>query len=222
MDKQFFLLLIVGLMAKGLEINTSNNKFVEKAVGENVKLDCFFTTGPEDEGMLEIEWSMKSMCHPMEKAEVLLYTAENIYNNLYEHLKGRVYFDAQDPQQGDAAIHLSQLTRYRHLLLPVLDQTAGRFQRVRCRKCIAINRDSQEKCILKVNLPYPPSVEIIAGSVAGAVATIGIIAYLTYFTIQGRRRELENSNEIVEDASPPKPRKMMQTKRQLNRSQPPL
>lgn len=111
MDKQFFRLLVIALTAKGLEINTSNNKIVEKAVGENVKLDCFFTTCPEDEGILEIEWSVKSVHQPMEKAEVLFYTAEHIYGNLYEHLKGRVYFDAQDPQQGDAAIRLLQLPR---------------------------------------------------------------------------------------------------------------
>ncbi|KAG8001014.1 Coxsackievirus and adenovirus receptor-like protein [Nibea albiflora] len=283
MDKQFFQLVIVALTAQGLEINTSNNKFVEKAVGENVKLDCFFTTGPEDEGMLEIEWSVKSVRHPMEMAGVLLYTAEHIYNNLYEHLKGRVYFDAQDPEKGDAAIHLSQLTQqdtglyycqvkkapgiqrikavlrvlersskpkcysteedgefgktkvlhcgseegaapiwYRWSRLPpwehlpslaVLDQTAGTLtipyfseSDAGSYKCVAINRVGQEKCILEVNIPYSPSVEIIAGSVAGTVATIGIIAYVTYFTIRRRRRELENSNEIVEDASPPTPR----------------
>lgn len=49
-----------------------------------------------------------------------------------------------------------------------------------------------------------------------ALAAIGIIAYLTYFII--RHGRWENSNEIVEDASPPTHRKM---KRQLNRSQPP-
>lgn len=293
MGKQFFQLVIVALTAQGLVINTSNNNIVEKAVGENVKLGCFFTTGPKDEGTLEIEWSVKSVRHPMEEATILWYTAEHIYENLYEHLKGRVYLDAQDPERGDGAIHLLQLTRKDtgiyfcqvkklpgiqriKTVLRVLEppskpkcnstQGVGEFGETKVLhcgseegaapiryywsrlppweplsssaesdhragkltitdfsesdagsyKCAAINRVGKDFCILKVNIPHPPSVGIIAGSVAAAVATIGIVAYLTYFIIRRRQPKLENSNEIVEDASPPTPRKIMKTKSSKN------
>ena len=105
-----FQLLILALTAKGLEINTSTNKILEKAEGENVKLACDFTTAPEDTGNLEIEWSVRSVRHPMETEEVLLYSAGQIYDSLYEPLQGRVYFHSEDPEKGDAAIHLSLLS----------------------------------------------------------------------------------------------------------------
>lgn len=296
MDRHAFLLLIIAHTAKGLEINTSTNRIVEKAVGANVKLDCFFTIGPKDEGNLEIEWSVKSIRHPMDKAEVLLYTAGHIYDNLYKPLKGRVYFDAKDLMQGDAAIHLLLLTssdtgiyycqvkklpgyqiikavlrvleppskpgcyytegagefsktkvlhcgseegappiRYHWARNPpwellsssaVLDEMAGTLTIQDFSKsdagtyvCTAINHVGEEYCLLKVNIPHPPLVETIAGAVTATLAAIGIIAYLTYFIVRRHRREFENSNEIVEDASPPTHHKM---KRQLNRSQPPL
>lgn len=110
MDALVFQLLILVLTAKGLEIHTPTRTILEKAVGQNVKLDCHFTTSPEDAGQLEIEWSVKSIRHPMETAEVLMYTAGQIYDQYYEPLKGRVYFHSQDPEKGDASIHLLQLT----------------------------------------------------------------------------------------------------------------
>lgn len=105
-----FQLATIILTANGLEINTSSNQIVQKAVGENVKLDCQFTTDPEDAGPLEIEWSVKSIRHPMEKADMLLYTAGHIYDGYYEPLKGRAYFHSEDPGKGDAAISILLLT----------------------------------------------------------------------------------------------------------------
>ena len=110
MERLAVRLVILAVIARALEINTSTSKILEKAEGENVKLACFFTPGPEDAGNLEIEWSVKSIRHPLEKAEILWYTAGHIYDSLYEHLKGRVYFDSEDPAKGDAAINLSLLT----------------------------------------------------------------------------------------------------------------
>ncbi|XP_053275517.1 coxsackievirus and adenovirus receptor homolog [Pleuronectes platessa] len=110
MDRLAFrLLIIVALTARGLEINP-NRKILEKAEGENVSLACHFTLAPEDTGNLEIEWSVKSIRHPLDTAEFLLYTAGHIYDTLYEPLKGRVYFDSEDPEKGNAAIHLLLLT----------------------------------------------------------------------------------------------------------------
>ncbi|XP_059199171.1 coxsackievirus and adenovirus receptor homolog [Centropristis striata] len=99
------------LTARGLRINdTASPKITEKAVGENVDLDCRFSTAPEDTGPLEVEWSVKSVRHPMEVAEVLLYSDGQIYDDYYQPLKGRVSFRAEDPGRGDATIHLLLLT----------------------------------------------------------------------------------------------------------------
>ncbi|XP_040886578.1 coxsackievirus and adenovirus receptor homolog [Toxotes jaculatrix] len=105
-----FQLLNIMLTSKTLDIHTRNNKILETAEGENAKLYCDFTAAPEDEGNLEIEWSVKSVRHPLDTAEIILYTAGQIYDQLYEPLKGRVYFHSVDPAKGDGAIHLSLLT----------------------------------------------------------------------------------------------------------------
>ena len=110
MERLAVRLVVLALTARALEIKTSTGKILEKAEGEKVKLACLFTPGPEDAGNLEIEWSVKSRRHPLEKAEFLLYTAGHIYDSLYEPLKGRVYFDAEDPAKGDAAVNLLLLT----------------------------------------------------------------------------------------------------------------
>ncbi|XP_042370484.1 coxsackievirus and adenovirus receptor homolog, partial [Plectropomus leopardus] len=104
-----FRLFVLVLTAEALEIGTPNNQVFDEAVGEHVRLDCQFTTAPEDEGHLEIEWTVKSVRHPMEKAELLMYVAGHIYE-YYEPLKGRVYFQSDDPGKGDAGIQLLRLT----------------------------------------------------------------------------------------------------------------
>lgn len=104
------LVAMTALGAKGLEINTTNNAFVEKAVGESVKLECKFTTDPGDTGPLEIEWTVKSVRSPMEKDQVLMYTAGHIYGDYHKDLKGRAYFQEGDPGRGDASINIALLT----------------------------------------------------------------------------------------------------------------
>lgn len=106
----FQLVVIMARVAQGLHINTTNNQVLKKAVGQNVKLECQFTTAPEDAGPLEVEWTVKSVRHPMEKKELLLYTAGQIYDSYYPPQKGRVYFHSEDPGKGDASIDLVLLT----------------------------------------------------------------------------------------------------------------
>lgn len=104
----FQLIVIMALTAQGLQINTTNNQVLERAVGQNVKLDCEFTTVPEDAGDLEVEWSVKSIRHPV--TEILMYTAGYIYDHYYGPLKDRVYFHSEDPGKRDASIDLLLLT----------------------------------------------------------------------------------------------------------------
>lgn len=276
----------MALTAQGLHINTTNNQDLQKAVGQNVKLDCRFTTAPEDAGPLEIEWSVKSRRNPMEKKTILLYTAGHTYDNYYEPQKGRVYFHKDNPGKGDASINLLLLTpsdtgiyycqvkkvpgiqsiktvlqvlkppskpRCYHTeeagkvgkiqvlkcgseegavptwyswtreppgkllsISAVMDQTAGTltikdpsYSDTGTYKCTAWNRVGGEDCFLEFNLPYPPSVEMIAGAVVGCLAAIGIIASVTFCIIRHlRKSEPEPSNEIVEDASPPRRRRL--------------
>lgn len=106
----FQLVVISALTAQGLHINTTKSQVLKKAVGENVKLKCEFTTALKDAGPLEVKWSMKSICHPMEKAEILLYMAGQTYDGYYGPQKGRVYFHSEDPGKGNASIDLLLLT----------------------------------------------------------------------------------------------------------------
>lgn len=99
----------MALTAHGLRINTTDREILDRAVGQNVKLECKFTPAPEDAGNLEIEWS-KSVRHPTEKFEILFYTAGYIYDCNYAPLKRRVYFREEDPGKGDASIELLLLT----------------------------------------------------------------------------------------------------------------
>lgn len=103
------LIVIVALTAHGLRINTTDSQILDRAVGQNVKLECKFTPAPEDAGNLEIEWSIKSVRHPTEKVEILFYGY--MYDRNYAPLKRRVYFREEDPRKGDASIELLLLTR---------------------------------------------------------------------------------------------------------------
>lgn len=114
------LIVIVALTAHRLRINTTDSQILDRAVGQNVKLECKFTPAPEDAGNLEIEWSIKSVRHPTEKVEILFYGY--IYDRNYAPLKRRVYFREEDPRKGDASIELLLLAAdslgHRLLLLP--------------------------------------------------------------------------------------------------------
>lgn len=105
-----FQVLAISSICSGLEINTTNNQILEKAVGETVKLNCPFTTTPADVGRLEIEWSVRPASSLLEATVVLGYSGGQIYDGYYRPLQGRVYFHSVDLGNGDGAIHLSLLT----------------------------------------------------------------------------------------------------------------
>lgn len=76
-------------------------------------------------------------------------------------------------------------------------------------KFTARNRVGEEDCFLEFNLPGPLSVEMIAAAVVSSIATIGIIASVTYCIVcRLRKSEPETFNKIVEDASPQRYRRL--------------
>ncbi|XP_066507757.1 coxsackievirus and adenovirus receptor homolog [Hoplias malabaricus] len=95
--------------ACALQITSTGPSSVEKASGENVKLDCQFSLSAADSGPLDIEWSLQPSDNQLEEKVVILYSGDRVYEDYYPPLKGRVYFSLPDPKSGDASINLSHL-----------------------------------------------------------------------------------------------------------------
>ena len=76
------------------------------AVGESVTLSCHFNLAPEDLGVLDIEWSIKSASIRAEEITLVWYSGNRIYSNF----RGRVQFVSPDPASGNASISISNLT----------------------------------------------------------------------------------------------------------------
>ncbi|XP_053501564.1 coxsackievirus and adenovirus receptor homolog [Ictalurus furcatus] len=93
----------------GLQITSSGPASVEKASGETVTLECKFTLAAEDNGPLDIEWSIQPSDNQKEEKVLILYSGDRVYENYYPPLQGRVHFVSSDPKNGDASITVMAL-----------------------------------------------------------------------------------------------------------------
>ncbi|XP_069745155.1 coxsackievirus and adenovirus receptor homolog isoform X2 [Narcine bancroftii] len=81
----------------------------DKAVGDSVRMDCRFTLGKEDVGPLDIEWSRTPPDPTASQIIIIDYSGDRVYETRVEDMKGRLYFSAMDPKNGDASINITRL-----------------------------------------------------------------------------------------------------------------
>ena len=93
----------------GLEISSTGQSHIYMARGESVNLYCHFVLASEDIGQMDIEWSIIPSDIQAEEKVVVWYTGERIYDVHQHHLKGRVYFNSPEPQNGNASITITDL-----------------------------------------------------------------------------------------------------------------
>ncbi|XP_036947937.1 coxsackievirus and adenovirus receptor homolog isoform X2 [Acanthopagrus latus] len=74
-----------------------------------VTLNCEFAVASENCQPREIEWSIVPPNRAEDDKLIIHYTGGQIYNHLYDPLKGRLHFTSPEPQNGDASISITDL-----------------------------------------------------------------------------------------------------------------
>ena len=99
-----------------------------------------------------------------------------------------------------------------------LDVTAGTFHILGAKEtdsgtyqCTARNRVGMENCILDLKIVHPSMVGMISGTVAGILVVLAVITFIVYrrYKCKDDLMEEDTANDIREDASPPKHRKLV-------------
>ncbi|XP_044298041.1 coxsackievirus and adenovirus receptor isoform X2 [Varanus komodoensis] len=98
------LLLLCSDLTESVQITSLEQTMLTKAQGEKVTLFCTYTLGPEDDGSLDIEWSI---LQPNLEQPVIMYNLDRVYDQY--HMAGRVQFVKQNPGSGDATIDILNL-----------------------------------------------------------------------------------------------------------------
>ncbi|KAK1892760.1 Coxsackievirus and adenovirus receptor like [Dissostichus eleginoides] len=91
-----------------MQVTTSGPQTIQKALGETVTLGCTYTLGPEDTGVLDIEWSNVSPDMTQKDQLLLSYTGGLTMRYGDPSVNKRLKFIV-DPKQGDASVSLSNL-----------------------------------------------------------------------------------------------------------------
>ncbi|XP_061924699.1 coxsackievirus and adenovirus receptor homolog [Entelurus aequoreus] len=74
----------------------------------SVTLHCEYTYSSVDKHNTEVEWT-KLTPHRNYNRTVIGFTGGQLYNDLYQPMKGRVHFASPDPRNGDASMTISDL-----------------------------------------------------------------------------------------------------------------
>lgn len=106
---QALLLFLNAGVAVAMQVTSTGPQTIQKAVGEKVTLECMYTSGPNDLGELDIEWSLVSPDMTQKDTLILSYAEGRKWIHGDVAIMKGLDFKAEDPSLGDASICISKL-----------------------------------------------------------------------------------------------------------------
>ncbi|KAL6038856.1 hypothetical protein STEG23_032587 [Scotinomys teguina] len=89
---------------------TTPEQTIQEAQGETVHLPCMFTTDPDNQGPLFIDWmQLTGPENEVLNRMFIVNLADKVYDDFYQDMKGRVKFTSNDIRSGDASINITNV-----------------------------------------------------------------------------------------------------------------
>ncbi|XP_029018300.1 V-set and immunoglobulin domain-containing protein 8b [Betta splendens] len=160
---QTFLLLLLLLIAiqpksQAMQITSTGPQTIQKAQGESVTLGCTYSSGAQDTGDLDIEWSALSPDMTQKDKLLLSYTGGQILRYSDGSLSSRLNFSTS-PNQGDASV-------------TVADAKASDTATYQCKVKKAPGVDSRKVTLLVLVPPSAPRCSVDGAEEKGSAVSL--------------------------------------------------
>ncbi|XP_051541681.1 V-set and immunoglobulin domain-containing protein 8a isoform X1 [Myxocyprinus asiaticus] len=160
----FMILSVLTLFLKAhvtlaMKVTSSGPQTMQMAQGEQVTLDCAYTSSPADIGELDIEWSVISPDTTQKDHMIISYTGGRKYIHSDPAFMKGVDFTATDPAQGDASLSITSLAA----------NHAGTYQ---CKVKKAPGVDSRKISLIVMVKPSVPKCWVDRGEAVGEPVSV--------------------------------------------------